>query len=80
MDEPFTYIDDMSAKDILKKMFDFVGKDRSIIYITRSVNLLEMFDRVYFFEKGKIVEFGSLNELKKKKGKFYQSILKEKKP
>ncbi len=72
MDEPFTFIDDISAKDILEGMFDFVGDDRSIIYITRSVNLLEEFDRIYYFDKGKIIESGSWDELIKKKGELYK--------
>ncbi len=72
MDEPFTFIDDISARDILKGMFDFIGKDRSMIYITRSVNYLKDFDRIYYFDKGKIIESGSWDELMKKKGKLYK--------
>jgi ABC-type multidrug transport system fused ATPase/permease subunit len=72
MDEPFTFIDDISANDILKGMFDFIGKDRSMIYITRSVNHLKHFDRIYYFDKGKIIESGSWDELMKKKGKLYK--------
>jgi len=72
MDEPFTFIDDISAREILDKMFDFIGEDRSVIYITRSVNHLEHFDRIYYFDNGKIVESGSWKELIKKKGKFYK--------
>jgi len=56
----------------LDKMFDFIGEDRSVIYITRSVNHLEHFDRIYYFDNGKIVESGSWKELIKKKGKFYK--------
>jgi putative ABC transport system ATP-binding protein/ATP-binding cassette subfamily B protein len=77
MDEPFTFIDDLSAKNILKRMFDFIGEDRSMIYITRSLNHLKNFDRIYYFDKGKIVESGSWNELMKKKGKLYKETQKE---
>lgn len=66
LDEPFTYIDDISADTILHNIFSFVGKERSLIYITRSVNLLKYFDRIYIFDKGKIVDSGSFSELKKK--------------
>jgi len=72
MDEPFTYIDDMSARDILSDIFDFLGKDKSLIYITRSLNNLNVFDRIYYFEKGKIIEVGSWKELMKNKGKLYE--------
>ncbi|MFA5633641.1 MAG: ABC transporter ATP-binding protein [Candidatus Dojkabacteria bacterium] len=77
MDEPFTFIDDISARGILKDMFEFVGDNRSIIYITRSMNLLEEFDRIYYFDKGKIVESGSWNELMKKQGRLYREAKKK---
>ncbi len=72
MDEPFTYIDDMSARNILSDIFDFLGKNKSLIYITRSLNNLDVFDRIYYFEKGKIIEMGSWKELMKSKGKLYE--------
>jgi len=74
MDEPFTFIDDMSARDILKGIFEFLGEDRSMIYITRSINLLRNFDRIYYFDKGRVVESGSWDELMKKKGRLYTKI------
>jgi ABC-type multidrug transport system fused ATPase/permease subunit len=74
MDEPFTFIDDMSARDILKGMFEFLGEGRSMIYITRSVNLLKNFDRIYYFDRGRIIESGSWSELMKKKGRLYMEI------
>jgi ATP-binding cassette subfamily B protein len=77
MDEPFTFIDDLSARDILEGVFDFIGEDRSMIYITRSLNHLKHFDRIYYFDKGKIVESGSWNELMKEKGKLYKETQKE---
>ncbi|MHC1716543.1 MAG: ATP-binding cassette domain-containing protein [Candidatus Dojkabacteria bacterium] len=72
MDEPFTYIDDISAQEILTNMFDFIGPERSLIYITRSVKFLELFDRIYYFEKGKIVESGTYKELLASKGRFFK--------
>jgi len=66
MDEPFTYIGDVFAEKMLTKIFDFVGKDRSLIYITRSTNLLDRFDCIYYLSKGKVVESGSWEELMKK--------------
>jgi ABC-type multidrug transport system fused ATPase/permease subunit len=74
MDEPFTYIDDMSASKILKDMFDFIGEDRSMVYITRSSKHLDRFDRIYYFDKGKIVESGTWKELMRKKGRMYENI------
>lgn len=72
LDEPFTYIDDISAREILKNMLKFVGKDRSVIYITRSTKHLKNFDKIYYFEKGKVVESGSWKDLMKQKGRLYK--------
>jgi ABC-type multidrug transport system fused ATPase/permease subunit len=79
MDEPFTYIDDISARSILEEMFKFIGEDRSLIYITRSINQLELFDRIYYFENGGIVESGSWEELMRKRGKLYKNFKEDKK-
>ena len=73
MDEPFTFIDDISARNILEGIFNFAGKDKSVIYITRSANFLDMFDRIYLFEKGQITESGTYSELIKKKGSFFNT-------
>lgn len=72
MDEPFTYIDDISAEKLVDDIFEFLGSEKSLIYITRSTKFLEKFDRVYCFEKGRIVESGNWKELMKEKGKLYQ--------
>lgn len=72
MDEPFTFVDTISAKDILKNVFDFIGKDRSLIYITRSTNNLEMFDKIYYMADGRIEEEGTWNQLMKRKGRLYK--------
>ena len=82
MDEPFTYIDDVSAEEMLPKIFDFVGKERSLIYITRSTNLLNRFDYIYYLDKGKVVESGSWDELMKKDGRLrkeYRELMKNRK-
>ena len=72
MDEPFTFIDDISADGILKDLFNFLGEKRSLIYITRSIKFLDRFDRVYCFENGKIIEAGPWNKLISSKGRLYQ--------
>ncbi len=74
MDEAFTFIDSESKDTILNNILDFIGEEKTLIYITRSIENLEMFDKIYFFENGKIVESGSWDELTKKKGKFYKIV------
>ncbi len=77
MDEPFTYIDNKSAEEILDNIFKYLGKEKSLIFLTRNISLLNKFDRIYYFKGGKIVEFGSWNELIKIKGMFYKEFLQQ---
>lgn len=79
MDEPFTFIDSESKSKIINNIVDFVGRDRILIYITRSTEDLEKFDRVFYFENGHMVESGPWKELLKKKGKMYKSTNSKKK-
>lgn len=72
MDESFTFIDSESKEKILQNVLKHIGPDRTLIYITRSVEDLDMFDRIFFFEKGRIVESGSYKELIKQRKKFFK--------
>ncbi|WKZ31483.1 MAG: ABC transporter ATP-binding protein [Candidatus Dojkabacteria bacterium] len=75
MDEPFTYVDSVSRKNILDNIFKLVNSDdRILLYITRNVDNLEEFDRIYYLRHGKIVESGSYKELMKKKGAFFKEV------
>lgn len=72
MDESFTFIDSESKETILHNIMNFTGPERTLIYITRSVEDLDLFDRIFFFENGKVIESGSFKELMKRKRKFYK--------
>jgi len=72
MDESFTFVDSESKDIILKNIIDYIGPERTLIYITRSVEDLELFDKIYFFESGKIIESGSFKELMGKRKKFFK--------
>jgi ABC-type multidrug transport system fused ATPase/permease subunit len=67
MDEPFTFIDSQSKSEMIDKIIDFVGDDKILIYITRSTEDLEKFDRVFYFKKGHIVESGHWKDIKGKR-------------
>jgi ABC-type multidrug transport system fused ATPase/permease subunit len=67
MDEPFTFIDSQSKSKMIDKIIDFIGDDKILIYITRSTEDLEKFDRVFYFEKGHIVESGHWKDIKGKR-------------
>ncbi|MDD3474515.1 MAG: hypothetical protein PHP08_01260, partial [Candidatus Dojkabacteria bacterium] len=79
MDEPFTFIDSKSKSEMIEDIIDFLGEDKILIYITRSSEDLKKFDRVFYFENGKLLETGHLKELMCKKGKTYKKIKGEKK-
>jgi ATP-binding cassette subfamily B protein len=72
MDESFTFIDSESKERILQNVLKYIGPDRTLIYITRSVEDLDMFDRIFFFENGRIIESGSYKELIKQRKKFFK--------
>jgi ABC-type multidrug transport system fused ATPase/permease subunit len=74
MDEPFTFIDAPSREHIIREIIKFVGPTRTLILITRDTDLLDLFDRIYVFEKGHIIEAGNWRQLIKSKGKFYQEV------
>jgi ABC-type multidrug transport system ATPase subunit len=52
---------------MIDKIIDFVGDDKILIYITRSTEDLEKFDRVFYFKKGHIVESGHWKDIKGKR-------------
>lgn len=74
MDEPFTFIDAPSRENILKGIVNLLGPKKTLILITRDTDLLDMFDRIYVFDDGHIVEAGDWRELIEKKGKFYKEV------
>jgi ABC-type bacteriocin/lantibiotic exporter with double-glycine peptidase domain len=54
LDEPSSSLDPQS-KEHIKKMMKIMGKDRAVIMITHDMDMLEHFDRIITFEKGKII-------------------------
>ncbi len=57
MDEPFTYIDQFSRLPILKRVLDFIGKDKTLIYITQDDHFIEYFDSAYQLKNGKLHKY-----------------------
>jgi len=64
MDEPTSSVDSMNELKIHEKVFrSFRGK--VIISSIHRLHLLNKFDRIYFFENGKIIGSGTLSDMKK---------------
>lgn len=74
LDEPFTFIDAPSRDKLIRGILKFAGPDRTVILITRDMDLLDLFDKIYMLDRGHIVERGDWKELLKNKGKFYKEL------
>jgi ATP-binding cassette subfamily B protein len=73
MDEPFTFIDSKSKSKMINDIINFVGSEKTLIYITRSTEDLDKFDKVFYFEHGHLAESGTWRELIRKKGKTFKN-------
>jgi len=64
LDEPTSSVDSENEMKIHDKVFSKFG-EKTIISSIHRLHLLNKFDTIYLFEKGKIVAHGSLDEIKK---------------
>lgn len=69
LDEPTSSVDSRNERQIYENIFESF-KDKVIISSIHRLHLLPLFDTIYLFEKGKIKESGSFNELLKKSKEF----------
>jgi ATP-binding cassette subfamily B protein len=69
MDEPTSSVDMLTELQIFDRLFT-TFKDKTIVASVHRLHLLPRFDRIYFMEKGCIIEQGSLAQLLAAKGKF----------
>lgn len=56
LDEPFTFIDEESRHTILKNILKFLGKEKSLIYVSQSSENTEVFDKVYYLKLGRLIQ------------------------
>lgn len=63
LDEPTSSVDSMNELKIHENVFKEF-KDKTIISSIHRLHLLEKFDYIYFFEKGKIIAEGNLDKMK----------------
>ena len=63
---------DSESEFYIQKAIENMLKDKTVIAVAHRLSTLKNMDRIVVMEKGKIVEDGSLDELLKKKDKFYQ--------
>ncbi len=69
LDEPTSSVDSRNERQIYENIFSEF-KDKVVISSIHRLHLLPLFDTIYFFQKGKIKESGSFNELLKNSKEF----------
>lgn len=67
LDEPTSSVDPLNESQIYDNLFANFS-NHTIISSVHKLHLLEKFDTIYVMEAGRIMEYGSLNELKQLKG------------
>jgi len=63
LDEPTSSVDSKNELKIFKNIFSAFPRKTIIVSVHR-LHLLSLFDMIYFFDKGKIIASGTLDELK----------------
>ncbi len=71
MDEPTSNIDPYSEKFIFETLEKF-ARDRTLILITHRFSMISLVDKIVVVQDGSIVESGTFEELRAKKGVFSQ--------
>lgn len=71
LDEPSSNLDPVAENNIIHKL-NALSKDRGVILITHNLVYTKNVDLVYVLNKGRIVEYGAPEELKKRKGCYYR--------
>ena len=69
LDEPTSSVDVITEEKIFKNIFE-AFTDKAIVCSLHSLHLLPLFDRIYFFEHGRIIAEGKFDELLESSEKF----------
>ena len=70
MDEPTSALDKESELDIQKSL-DKLSINKTTIQIAHRLNTIENYDKIIVFDKGRIYEQGTHEELMKLKKRYY---------
>ena len=74
LDEATSALDNVSQRIVLEHIRDM---DATVIMVAHRLSTVESFDRIIMFEKGKIAEEGSYEELMAKDGAFAELVRKQ---
>ena len=71
LDEPTAALDPIAEKELYQRINRLAG-EKTCVFITHRLAGVRFSSRILYFEKGRITEQGSCQELLDRKGKFYQ--------
>lgn len=71
LDEPSSALDPIAEKRIFDLTLQLI-KDKTVILISHRLTNIKNVDRIFYMDKGEILEVGNHDELYKKKGHYYK--------
>ena len=69
LDEPTSALDPIAEEEIFETINSYLA-DKTVIYISHRFSASKIADKIYFMEKGQIVEQGTHDELIRQSGKY----------
>jgi ATP-binding cassette subfamily B protein len=74
-DEATSFLDDRSEAVVKELIQTLKSEGKTIIMVAHRMSVIDIADEVFVFEKGRLIQAGVVNELKKQKGgRFYEMI------
>lgn len=70
LDEPSSALDPQAESDILQKMQEMM-RGKMSLFITHRFSNMGIIDKIFVMQEGKIIEFGTHDELMKREGEYY---------
>ncbi|KAG5438018.1 hypothetical protein PCANB_000365 [Pneumocystis canis] len=74
LDDSLSSIDSHVSKDIFEKCILGFLKNKTVIFVTHKLDILDKVDRIIYLENGRIMETGNYSELISKQKYFYHFI------
>lgn len=74
LDEPSASLDPISAKNLFNNLIENM-KEKTVMTVGHQLSVLSSLDRILLFEKGRIIESGTHNDLMKQKKLYYNMYI-----